>query len=369
MESLIYQTKYIKYLTNEEVMDFTSDNICGVSKEILAALSVANEAEAAAPYGADAMSMTLNDQFSYLFKRDAIVFPVVTGTAANALALSACVQPWQAILTHEKAHIEVMECGAPEFITGGAKLIGVAGDHGKISVEALEKSVRHSGQGCIHRSQIACISLTQTTDAGTVYSLEELKQITDFAKENGLLVHMDGARFANAVAALGCEASELVKGIDVLSFGATKNGAMNAEAIVFFNKDLADNFIFQAKRTGHVISKARFLAAQLQAYITDDLWLKNAKHANQSAQYLAQRLGTLESVYVETPVESNLVFVHLPADVAFWLQDQGVGFYSEEAEQKGYRRLRFVCGFSTPKQKIDDLVDLLASHKETAVAA
>lgn len=350
-------------------MDFTSDNICGVSTEILAALSIANEAEAAAPYGADAMSMTLNQQFSDLFKRDCTVFPVVSGTAANALALSACVQPWQAILTHEKAHIEIMECGAPEFITGGAKLIGVAGDHGKLDISALEKAVRHSGQGCIHRSQIACISLTQTTDAGTVYTLAELRAITEFAKEHNLLVHMDGARFANAVVALGVDASELVKGIDVLSFGATKNGAMNAEAIVFFNEKLAENFVFQAKRTGHVISKARFLAAQLQSYLSNDLWLKNARHANAAAADLAEKLSNLDEVSLQTPVESNLVFAYVPEDLAFWLQDQAVGFYSEEADQPGVRKIRFVCGFSTQTEKIDRLIDLIKSHVPAAQAA
>lgn len=350
-------------------MDFTSDNICGVSTEILAALSLANEAEAAAPYGADAMSMALDPLFSDLFKRPARVFPVVTGTAANALALSACVQPWQAILTHEKAHIEVMECGAPEFITGGAKLIGVAGDNGKLNLAALKKAVQDSGQGCIHRSQIACISLTQTTDAGTVYSLEELQEITAFAREKGLLVHMDGARFANAVVSLGCEASELVKGIDVLSFGATKNGAMNAEAIIFFNDKLAENFIFQAKRTGHVVSKARYLAAQLQAYVSDGLWLKNAARANETAAYLADQLQQLEGVDVFTPVESNLVFVEVPDDLANWLQGQGVGFYSEVGRTEGLRKLRFVCGFSTTQGKVDSLIYVIRSFSKLSKAA
>jgi len=235
-------------------MDFTSDNICGVSEEILAALSLANQAETAAPYGADAMSMSLNDQFSTVFGKPCVVFPIVTGTAANALALGALVQPWQAILTHEKAHVETMECGAPEFMTGGAKLIGVPGDQGKITVEALEQAVQNSGQGCLHRSQVAAISLTQTTDAGTVYTSDEVKTITAFAKAKGLKVHMDGARFANAVASLGCHPKDLVEGVDVLSFGATKNGAMNAEAIVFFNTELAETFAFQAKRAGHIVS-------------------------------------------------------------------------------------------------------------------
>ncbi|NVK17676.1 MAG: low specificity L-threonine aldolase [Methylocystaceae bacterium] len=350
-------------------MDFTSDNICGVSTEILAALSLANEAETAAPYGADAMSMTLDQEFSDLFQRDCTVFPVVSGTAANALALSACVQPWQAILTHEKAHIEIMECGAPEFITGGAKLIGVAGQNGKLDVAALEKAVRHSGQGCIHRSQIACISLTQTTDSGTVYSVEELAEITNFAKKNKLLVHMDGARFANAVVALGVDTHELVKGIDVLSFGATKNGAMNAEAIVFFNKKLADNFVFQAKRTGHVVSKARFLAAQLQSYLANDLWLQNARRANGAAAELAEKLSCLNGFTIQTPVESNLVFAHVPAALAFWLQDQGVGFYSEESELLGCRKIRFVCGFSTASEKIDKLSALIETYEPVVKAA
>ncbi len=340
-------------------MDFTSDNICGVSEEILLALSTANQAETAAPYGGDRLSMMLNERFESLFKKPVSVFPVVTGTAANALALSACVQPWQAILTHEKAHIEIMECGAPEFITGGAKLVGVAGHDGKLTVDALAQAVRDSGQGCLHRSQVAAISIGQTTDAGTVYTVDELRAITQFAKENGLLVHMDGARFANAVAALGCDAAELIEGVDVLSFGASKNGAMNAEAIVFFNQDLAKNFIYQAKRTGHVVSKARYLSAQLLAYIENDLWLKNATQANKAAQYLAQRLNEQEGIDVVSRVESNLVFASGDQFLIESFKGAGVGFYSEPATVDGKQRIRLVCGYSTSFVKIDALIDLL----------
>jgi threonine aldolase len=350
-------------------MDFTSDNICGVSKEILCALSLANEAETAAPYGADAMSMSLNSKFSKLFGKSAIVFPVISGTAANALALSACVQPWQAILTHEKAHIEIMECGAPEFITGGAKLIGVAGDNGKLTIEGLAKAVRHSGQGCLHRSQVAAISLTQTTDSGTLYSAEEIKEITKFAKEKGLYVHMDGARFANAVQALNCNPAELVEGVDILSFGATKNGAMSAEAIIFFNEELAENFAFQAKRCGHIVSKARYLSAQLDAYIKDDLWLSNARLANEAATYLGNSLSQFPEISICQSVESNLVFVEVDEWLATALQDQGVCFYSEESEATGKRRIRLVCGFSTSHAKIDTLITIftnILSHKIAA---
>ncbi len=350
-------------------MDFTSDNISGVSKEILAALSLANEAETAAPYGADAMSMSLNSRFSDLFGRPAFVFPVVTGTAANALALSALVQPWQAILTHEKAHIEVMECGAPEFITGGAKLIGVSGAHGKLTVEELEKAVRHSGQGCLHRSQVAAISLTQTTDSGAVYTPDEISAITGFANEKGLTVHMDGARFANAVAALNCDPAELVKGVDVLSFGATKNGAMNAEAIVFFDEKRAENFAFQAKRCGHVVSKQRYLSAQLLAYLEDDLWLRNARSANQSAHYLAGCLKSIKDISLEVPVESNLVFLQVDAWLVEELRRAGAGFYSEELDVPGKSRIRLACGYSTQPSKIDDFITLLTGVLEVQKAA
>jgi len=350
-------------------MDFTSDNICGVSEEIFAALSLANEAETAAPYGTDVMSMTTQDRFSELFGKKAIIFPIVTGTAANALALSACVQPWQAILTHEKAHIEIMECGAPEFITGGAKLIGLPGEKGKLTVQELDKAVRHSGQGCVHRSQVAAISLTQTTDAGAVYSPSEVKEITRFAKEKGLYVHMDGARFANAVDALGCSPADLVEGVDVLSFGTTKNGTMNAEAIVFFNENLACDFAFRAKRAGHIVSKARYLSAQLDAYIKDDLWLKNAKKANEAASYLAQSLNKFDEIKILNDVETNLVFVEAEDWLVEALQKHGVGFYVQESEHKGKKHVRLVCGFSTRYEKIDQLVDLLRRLVKIELAA
>jgi len=340
-------------------MDFTSDNICGVSEEILTALSIANQAEAAAPYGADAMSMSVQDRFSDLFGKPAFVFPVVTGTAANALALSACAQPWQAILTHEKAHIEVMECGAPEFITGGAKLIGLPGENGKLTVDGLKKAVRHSGQGCLHRSQVSTISLTQTTDAGTVYSVDELKAITSFAHEEGLFVHMDGARFANAVTALGCHAADLIEGVDVLSFGATKNGAMSAEAIVFFNEKLAKDFAFQVKRTGHIVSKSRFLSAQLEAYVTDDLWRRNAEKANTAAAYLGEKLSAYEAIDLVRDVESNLVFIEIEETLVETLIKSGVRFYSEASETTNKHIVRLVCGFSTRIEKIDEFLSIV----------
>lgn len=336
-------------------MDFTSDNTCGVSPEVLDALSLANTATAA-PYGADAMSEDLNKTLSRLFGKQAFVFPVVTGTAANALALSAICQPWEAVLTHQGAHINVMECGAPEALSGGLKILGVEGCHGKITCDDVEKAVHNSGQGVVHRSQVRVLSLAQTTDKGTVYTVEELTALSNVARQHGLYIHMDGARFANAVVALGVQPAELVAHVDVLSFGTSKNGTLNAEAVVFFDADLARNFPYLLKQAGHLVSKARFLSAQILAYVTEGLWLKNAQNANDCAADLARQLAGVNDVIIAEPVQSNMVFLDISQEFHDQLRACGVTFYSAPGQGAGRVCIRLVTGFSTTRQEVAGLV-------------
>lgn len=328
-------------------MNFASDNVTGISPEILLALSVANEGSAM-PYGADAISQTLNARFSDLFETEVVVFPVATGSAANALALSVMSPPYGAIYCHPEAHINVDECGAPELYTGGAKLVLVPGAHGKIEAATLAAQLSTAGRGVVHSVQPAAISLTQATEAGTVYTVEEVRAIAQVAQAHQLSLHMDGARFANAIVSLGCSPADITwrAGVDVLSFGATKNGAMAAEAVIFFNPALSETFGYRRKRGGHLFSKMRFLSAQLDAYITNDLWLKNATHANQMAAKLAQGLSTIPDVILCHPVEANEIFVQFPEAIAKGLLDSGFQFY-HQATPNHTITARLVTAFNT----------------------
>ena len=294
-------------------MNFCSDNVAGAAPEILAALAAANRG-AAMPYGADAVTARLQRKVAEIFETEVAVFPVATGSAANSLALSVMAPPYGAIYCHEAAHINVDECGAPEFFTGGAKLVDLAGADGKLHAGDLAAALAGAGAGIVHHVQPAAISLTQASECGTVYSPHELHEIADLARANGLKLHLDGARFANAVAGLGCSPADLTwrAGVDALSLGATKNGALAAEAVVFFDRALAAAFGYRRKRAGHLFSKMRFLSAQLEAYLSDDLWLRNARHANRLADRLAQGLAGLPGARLVYPVQANEVFVALP---------------------------------------------------------
>ena len=313
-------------------MNFCSDNVTGVAPEIMAALVAVNEG-AAMSYGDDECTQRLEARFSELFETEVVVFPVATGSAANALALSVITPPFGAIYCHAGAHINTDECGAPELYTGGAKLVTLPGRDGKINATDLEATLAGSGAGIVHHMQPATVSLTQATELGTVYQAGEIRQLAEVTHNNyGLGLHMDGARFANAVVSLGCTPADITwrVGVDVLSFGATKNGAMAAEAVVFFNPSLAQTFSYRRKRGGHLFSKMRFLSAQLEAYITDDLWLKNASHANSMATKLAAGLTTLPRVQLCAPVEVNEIFLRLPETVIEGLFCEGFSFYRWE---------------------------------------
>lgn len=341
-------------------MNFASDNVTGVSPEIMAALNAANEGTAIS-YGQDDCTQRLESRFNELFETDVTIFPVATGSAANALSLSVITPPFGAIYCHAESHINVDECGAPEFYTGGAKLVTLPGCDGKIHAADLAEVLARSGAGIVHHVQPAAVSITQASEAGTVYSIEEIRAIAQLAKAHNLHLHMDGARFANAVVSLGCSPAEMTwrAGVDILSFGATKNGAMAAEAVVFFNRTLAETFGYRRKRGGHLFSKMRFLSAQLEAYLTDDLWLKNADRANRMAKKLAEGLVGLPGVKLCYPVEANEIFIELPEVVISSLLAQGFQFYRWGGEHS--TTVRLVTAFNT--SEADVMAAIEAAHQ------
>lgn len=346
-------------------MIFTSDNAFGVSPEIFSAMERVNRGGVAS-YGDDDTTIGLSSLFADLFERDVAVFPVATGTAANALSLATLTPPYGAVYCHETAHVNFDECGAPEFFSGGAKLLGVSGTAGKIDPDILSMKLK-SARVSVHQVQPRCLSITQSTEAGGVYSLDELRRLTAIAKEFGLSVHMDGARFANALVALQCTPAEMTwkLGVDVLSFGATKNGAMGAEAVVFFDPAAAGDFAFRRKRAGHLFSKMRFLSAQLEAYLKDDLWLSNARHANEMASLLAGGLVAIEGISLSAPVAANEVFARLPVETFKRLMKSPARFYpwpnpADAAEGYRLQTIRLVTSFATSRADVDGFLALAA---------
>lgn len=341
-------------------MNFASDNVTGISPEIMAALIAANDGTAM-PYGQDEYTQRLELQFKEVFETDVTIFPVATGSAANALVLSVMTPPFGAIYCHHESHINVDECGAPEFYTGGAKLVTLPGLDGKIQAADLASALAQAGAGIVHRVQPAAISLTQATEAGTVYKPNEIQAIAEVAKTHNLYLQMDGARFANAVVSLGCSPADITwrVGVDALCFGATKNGAMAAEAVVFFNQKLAQTFGYRRKRSGHLFSKMRFLSVQLEAYLKDNLWLKNAQQANRMAQTLAQGLVGLPGVELCYPVEANELFIQLPREAIAGLLADGFQFYRWQGEHS--TTVRLVTAFNTKETDVTVFIKSLSS--------
>lgn len=335
-------------------MNFRSDNVAAVAPPIMAAVAAANVRSEGA-YGADEITQRLSGLFGALFGTEVAVFPTVTGTAANALALAALTPSYGAIYCHRDAHINKEECGAPEFFTGGAKLIALPGARAKIDPDALQEALARGGRGDVHYAQPATLSVTQQTEEGAVYRPEEIRGLAALARRHGLAVHMDGARFANAVAALGCAPAEITwrAGVDVLSFGATKNGAFAAEAIVLFRPELAQALAYQHKRAGQLLSKMRFVAAQLEAYLAGGLWLKLAARANAMARRLADGLSTLPGVHLSDAVEGNEVFVTLPETVIAGLEAAGAGFYRWPESDRLSRTIRLVAGHDTKESEVE----------------
>jgi threonine aldolase len=343
--------------------NFASDNVGGASPEIVAALAEAAAAEAM-PYGADPWTGRVEARLRDVFETGLTAFPVVTGTAANALALAALTPPWGVIACHPLSHAMEDECGAPEFFSGGARLLGVAGAHARIDPAALRAALADARPHGVHNMRPAALSLTQASEAGTLYRPEAIAELAGVARAHGMAVHMDGARFANAVAALGVGPADLTwrAGVDVLSLGATKNGALAAEAVIFFRPEQAAEFGERRKRGGHLLSKARFVSAQLDAWLAGDLWLANARAANRAAGRLAGGLAALPGVALVHPAEANMVFAALPGAAVAALEADGFGFYRAGTAGEGRTVIRLVAGFATRDADVDAFVAAAARH-------
>jgi threonine aldolase len=338
-------------------VNFASDNAYGALPEVLAALAAAN-AGTAPSYGDDAITARVQARLCEIFEHEVFVFPVATGTAANALALATLVPPHGAILCHAESHIAADECGAPEFFSHGAKLVTLDGAHAKISPDAIERALLHFRKGFVHHAQPAAISLTQASERGTVYSQSELRAISGVARKHGLKLHVDGARFANALVHLDASPAALSwrAGVDALSFGATKNGAMGAEAVIFFHENDVGDFAYRRKKSGHLLSKMRFLSAQLDAYLEDGRWLKAAQKANRLAQELGESLAEIPGAELANPIEANAVFVRLPDETAARLRKAGAIFYDWTPPADGKTLIRLVLSFATPQDAIDRFI-------------
>jgi threonine aldolase len=344
-----------KIKTKRERVKFASDNVAGACPEVLDAVIKANEGDST-PYGNDQISTELQDKFSEIFEKEVIVFPTASGTAANALALSTMTPSFGNIYCHKLSHINTDECGAPEFYTGGGKLVTLQGIKGKITANELDESV--TGAGIVHHTQPSSVSITQVCETGEVYQLDEIKKISDITHKHNLNMHMDGARFANALVSLDVTPAEMTwkSGIDVLSFGATKNGCLAAEAIIFFKKDLVGNTAFLMKRAGHLLSKMRFVSAQLDAYISNDVWLKNARHANKMGKRLSEGLNNYSDINLSYPTEANEVFATFPRNKIDHLNSEGYTINEDEWDGKA---VRLVAAWNTKDNDVDEFLEIL----------
>jgi threonine aldolase len=339
-------------------INFGSDNVTPACDAVMRAVNAANSGTAAS-YGGDDLTAQLRTRARELFETEVAIFPVTTGTAANSLALSQIAAPFGAIYCYEAAHIVTDECGAPEFFTGGAKLIGLPAPDGKITPSQLTHAFSVADEMGVHHVKPAAISVTQATEWGTVYTNEEVAALGQLAKQRGLRLHMDGARFANALVHLHCSAAEATwkSGIDVLSLGATKNGALCAEAVLFFDPALAADFERRRKRAGHLWSKMRFLSAQLLAYLSDDVWLKNARHANAMADALAQGLRSMPGARVLHPVHANEIFVELPQKTVAALESAAFKFYRWPLHQSDRGiAIRLVTSYMTEAAEVEAFI-------------
>lgn len=332
---------------------FASDNIEGASPEVIDAIVNCNSGQQT-PYGADEYTARVEQKLCDIFETEVSVFLVPTGSAANALCLSTLTPPWGSVLCHPESHINNDECGAPEFFTNGAKLVCIEGDNAKIDLQILQEKARNK-VGDVHSVQPSVVSITQATETGSIYSIDEIRAIGDVCRESGLRLHMDGARFANALVALGCSPADMTwrVGVDALSFGATKNGVLAAEVIVLFDRTLAEEMGYRRKRAGHLLSKMRFLSSQIDAYLSNDLWLNNAKQANLMAARLAAGLAKIDSVELQNSTDANIIFCKLPEAVIDGLLDQGFRFYHD---RWGKNVIRLVTTFASQPEEIDHFI-------------
>ncbi|MEY2504098.1 MAG: threonine aldolase [Verrucomicrobiota bacterium] len=335
---------------------FASDNTAAICPAAWVALAEAN-VDAEISYGEDKWSRRVADRIREIFETDCEVFLVFNGTAANSLALAQLCRSYHAVVCHQYAHSQTDECGAPEFFAGGAKLLSIPGLNGKLELDKVKATLlRHTD---VHSSKPRVISLTQSTELGTVYRREEIEAIGEFARERSLFVHMDGARFANAVAAMDCEPKSITwqAGVDVLCFGGTKNGTAAGELVVFFKKELAEEFDYRVKQAGQLASKTRFLAAPWSGLLADNAWIKNAQHANRCAKTLAQKLAVLPGFEPVFPCEANALFLRMPDELVRQLQERGWRFY-KFVEPDVYR---LMCSWATTEGDIDDFVNAVKS--------
>ena len=331
--------------------NFASDNNSGACPEVLEVMEESNR-EHAAGYGDDEWTRRASDALREVFETDCEVFFVFNGTAANSLALSSTCRSYHSILCHLLAHLETDECGAPEFFSNGSKVLLLEGEHGKICPASIEEAVMRRTD--LHYPKPKAVSVTQSTEVGTTYSLKELQLIGETCRKRDLKFHMDGARFANAVVESGLDPSEMIaeSGVDILCFGSTKNGAMVGDAVIFFDRARADEFEYRCKQAGQLASKMRFLSSPWVALLKNDLWLKNARSANKRAEELYQGIREFDALRVLFPRQANSVFVELSESVQQKLKERGWRFYTFI----GKGGCRFMCSWDTTAEDITCLI-------------
>ena len=330
---------------------FASDNYAGICPEALAALTAANAGHAPA-YGEDEWTRRVSDRLRALFETDCDVYFAFNGTAANSLALASLCQSYHSVICHELAHVDTDECGGPEFFSNGSKLLPAKGEGGKLTPEAVREVIARRSD--IHYPKPRVVTLTQATEVGTVYRPAEIAAVAELAHASGLRVHMDGARFANAVASLAVSPADVTwrAGVDVLCFGGTKMGLPVGEAVVFFDRRLSEDFAYRCKQAGQLASKMRFLSAPWLGMLEGDAWLRHARHANAMAQRLASGLATVPGVKLLFPTEANGVFAELPATAIEGLRARGWRFYTFI----GAGGARFMCAWDSTPERVDALL-------------
>jgi len=328
---------------------FASDNYAGICPEAWAAMTEAN-ADHEISYGNDSWTQKAADLIRQVFEKDCEVFFVFNGTAANSLSLASLCQSYNSILCHELAHVEVAECSGPEFFANGSKVLLLRGANGKIDPEEIVRAATKRMD--FHYPKPRALSLTQATEEGTVYSLKEIKALTELARKHGLRVHMDGARFANAIVALNASPAEVTwkSGVDVLSFGSTKNGLAVGEAVVFFDRELAREFDYRCKQAGQIASKMRFLSAPWVGLLRDGAWLHHAKQSNAMARRLESGISGLPGVEIAYPVESNAVFARMSTELIEGMRARGWRFYTHVG---GANEARLMCSWDTTPDDVD----------------
>ena len=340
-------------MTAADVIELRSDNAAGVAPEIMAAIAEANTGSALA-YGGDEWTARLTDVVREVFEHpDAEVFPVISGTAANSLALAALCPPWGSVLCHETAHVLQSECGATSMFGGGAVIRGIGGDQFRINPQTLAHAFDTTRWGDPHNSQPSVLSLTVPSDRGTVYTPQQIKELTAMAVERGMRSHLDGARVANALCAVGCSPADLTwrAGIDALSLGAMKNGALSTDAIVCFDPVIAEQLVYRVKRAGHVASKMRYQSVQLIRYLTDDLWLQLARQSNATMARLVAGLRRFD-IELLNDVDVNMVFARIAPKVIDRMEASGLLFYRNAIDL-----VRMVTSFQTTDAQVDSALN------------